>query len=529
MKNYNIIKIIVLIIFAAITIMSCKEDNSTDPLSQYSPRITSVYSNDYKIGSLITLQGDLFGKNKGTVLANNQKAEIVLWNETNIVFILPYCEKICICQVISSDGLESNLYKFELYPEPYIPKISPRYCFLSPFDTLELMVANLSNRIVKSISICNYNNYNEKLEILSVKDQKYSIIIPDLYINNYQGYELFFFKIMIDNDWIISNNLKIFPKPLLIPVGKLSGDKIISAMNNSIDIKVSGDNTCDFDLYLEDRIISENNIRKIQLNSDITKVTFTPDTSMRSGNLKAVFSGGKSTNSIHLEIINVKIDNIFPNNQAPGKQVTITGQNFGEVQGNGFVVLVNRFYPLYNDTIKNVINWSDNKIELIIPEGSISGNFRVITNDQFFSNYYNYNVNLNYQPDYETLKTLKFAYIQNKFPSFTFQNPSILSFDDYKAESVAKTEIQIKLSFNPVTLDIENLEVRAEDFTAFYGGTSIKFKLKHLRLISASEDEYLYQTDTNSIIDSFESEAAENSISYLLPIKIILKNSKVQR
>jgi len=56
----------------------------------------------------------------------------------------------------------------------------------------------------------------------------------------------------------------------------------------------------------------------------------------------------------------------------PGDQVTITGQDFGEVQGSG--------YPVFSGVPAQVVSWSDTSVIAIVPEGSTTGYAGIVQN-----------------------------------------------------------------------------------------------------------------------------------------------------
>ncbi len=86
-----------------------------------------------------------------------------------------------------------------------------------------------------------------------------------------------------------------------------------------------------------------------------------------------ISQNGTWSNGIPFSMIPANIVSISPTMLAPGMQVTLTGSGFGASPGSGFVELQNV------DRVP-VISWSDTKIVVTVPAGTIPGNAHINQN-----------------------------------------------------------------------------------------------------------------------------------------------------
>ncbi len=103
-----------------------------------------------------------------------------------------------------------------------------------------------------------------------------------------------------------------------------------------------------------------------------TQIVVTVPAGTISGNVY-ISQNGTWSNGIPFTMIPANIASISPTSLAPGTQVTFTGSGFGAVQGSGFVELQNL------DRVP-VISWSDARIVVTVPAGTISGKAYVSQN-----------------------------------------------------------------------------------------------------------------------------------------------------
>src|ERR1700690_4059381 len=86
-----------------------------------------------------------------------------------------------------------------------------------------------------------------------------------------------------------------------------------------------------------------------------------------------VSQNGTWSNGLPFSMIPAKLAAISPANLAPGTLATLTGSGFGAAQGSGFVELQNL------DRVP-VVTWSDTRIAVTVPAGTISGKAYVSQN-----------------------------------------------------------------------------------------------------------------------------------------------------
>jgi hypothetical protein len=79
-----------------------------------------------------------------------------------------------------------------------------------------------------------------------------------------------------------------------------------------------------------------------------------------------ISQSGTWSNGIPFSMIPANIAAISPSSLTPGMQATLTGSGFGAMQGNGFV-------ELQNLDRAPVLSWSDTRIVITVPPGTIGG------------------------------------------------------------------------------------------------------------------------------------------------------------
>jgi virulence-associated protein VapD len=89
--------------------------------------------------------------------------------------------------------------------------------------------------------------------------------------------------------------------------------------------------------------------------------------------LAYISQNGTWSNGLPFSMTAANIAAISPNSLIPGMQVTLTGSGFGASQGSGFVELQNQ------DRIP-VVSWSDTRIVVVVPQGTISGHAYILQN-----------------------------------------------------------------------------------------------------------------------------------------------------
>ena len=104
-----------------------------------------------------------------------------------------------------------------------------------------------------------------------------------------------------------------------------------------------------------------------------TIIRFRVPTNIRSGNLTVRTSAGTS-NAIPLEITSPYLGSVSPVSVKPGDRLTLTGANFGNSRGSGYVL----FAPNVRPSSGDYVTWSDSRIVVKVPVGAQSGEVKVV-------------------------------------------------------------------------------------------------------------------------------------------------------
>ena len=95
---------------------------------------------------------------------------------------------------------------------------------------------------------------------------------------------------------------------------------------------------------------------------------------VRSGDLSVRTSEGTS-NTVSLEVTSPYLSRVSPTRVNPGDRLTLTGVNFRNTQGTGYVLFPNNVRP----SSAEYVTWSDRRIVVEVPDRAQSGDVKVVT------------------------------------------------------------------------------------------------------------------------------------------------------
>ena len=106
----------------------------------------------------------------------------------------------------------------------------------------------------------------------------------------------------------------------------------------------------------------------------ITTIRFRIPINARSGKLRVRTPEGTS-NAVTLEVTSPYLGRVSPGRVKPGDRLTLTGSNFGNVRGAGYVLM----WPDERPSTGDYVTWSEGRIVVEVPGGAASGDVRVVT------------------------------------------------------------------------------------------------------------------------------------------------------
>ena len=106
-----------------------------------------------------------------------------------------------------------------------------------------------------------------------------------------------------------------------------------------------------------------------------TTIKFRIPPNTQSGNLSVRTSEGTS-NTVSLEVTSPYLSRVSPTRVKPGDRLTLTGTNFRNTQGTGYVL----FSPNVRPSSAEYVTWSDSRIIVEVPDRTQSGDVKVVTN-----------------------------------------------------------------------------------------------------------------------------------------------------
>ena len=106
-----------------------------------------------------------------------------------------------------------------------------------------------------------------------------------------------------------------------------------------------------------------------------TTIRFRIPVNTRSGNLSVRTSEGTS-NTVSLEVTSPYLSRVSPTRLNPGDRLTLTGSNFRNTRGTGYVLFSRNVRP----SSAEYVTWSDRRIVVEVPDRAQSGDVKVVTN-----------------------------------------------------------------------------------------------------------------------------------------------------
>jgi len=150
------------------------------------------------------------------------------------------------------------------------------------------------------------------------------------------------------------------------------------------------------------------------------------------------------------------IESITPQLANIGDKISINGKNFGN---NSSTVLIN-WRPA------QIVNWSDNVIEVIIPDSCTCGDVYVITSDSVYSNPYDYKLkDCGSRKDFNNINRVRVGgFLSQVFDTtYRINNDTISIYiyypNDKPPTDIYNRRIHIQLILYPGSLNIEHFKV----------------------------------------------------------------------
>ena len=105
-----------------------------------------------------------------------------------------------------------------------------------------------------------------------------------------------------------------------------------------------------------------------------TTIKFRIPPNAQSGNLNVSTSEGTS-NTISLEVTSPYLSRVSPTRVKPGDRLTLTGSNFRNTRGSGYVLFSRNVRP----SSAGYVTWNDRRIVVEVPDRAQSGDVKVVT------------------------------------------------------------------------------------------------------------------------------------------------------
>ena len=105
-----------------------------------------------------------------------------------------------------------------------------------------------------------------------------------------------------------------------------------------------------------------------------TTIKFRIPPNAQSGNLSVSTSEGTS-NTVSLEVTSPYLSRVSPTRVKPGDRLTLTGTNFRNTRGTGYVLFSRNVRP----SSAEYVTWSDRRIVVEVPDRAQSGDVKVVT------------------------------------------------------------------------------------------------------------------------------------------------------
>ena len=317
-----------------------------------SPQITSVSANYGADYAIITLTGTNFGAPQGasTVTFNGTVATATAWSNTSITTSVPY-QATTGNLVVTVNGQSSNGVPFTVEPSPSISGINPTSGPAGTMVTIsgQNLVDAEGNGLVWFGGV--------SLSILNPSNTSLQVVIPT-------GAATGTFLVHTNGVGRYTSTFTVAS----VTVPQISSVSANYGASGAI-ITLTGTN---FGASQGASAVTLNGAAATARTWSNTSISTSVPYSATSGNLVVTVSG-QSSNGIPFTVEPVpSVSGINPTSGPAGTQVTISGQNLVDAEGNGVAWFRGKSLP--------ILNPANTSLQVVVPAGAATGTFLVHTN-----------------------------------------------------------------------------------------------------------------------------------------------------
>ena len=324
-----------------------------------SPQITSVSPRQVLYDQVVTVTGINFGSSRGSSsvrIGSQSISSFASWSNTIIRFRVPTNMRSGNVIVRTSKGT-SNAILLEIV-SPYLGSVSP--VSVKPGDRLTLTGANFRSSRGSGYVLFTSNVRPTASDYVTWSDSRIVVKVP-------AGAQSGDVKVAVIGAGVSGTKRVV--------VESASSPQITSVSPRQVQynqvVTVIGSN------FGSSRGSSSVRIGSVAISSfttwSSTIIRFRVPTNVRSGNVTVRTSAGTS-NAIRLEITSPYLGSVSPVSVKPGDRLTLTGANFGNSRGSGYVL----FAPNVRPSSGDYVTWSDSRIVVKVPVGAQSGEVKVV-------------------------------------------------------------------------------------------------------------------------------------------------------